>query len=122
MSDPEQPSPPGDQLLSQTDAATVTLDKDADDVPLLEEQEEQEMQDYGAPSGELGASSVADRFRDGLQEHGDTISEVSSADGLSVDAVPQRAVSPLDSVTSGPDDTPSVQVSDCSTPLCAKSR
>ncbi|KEY65107.1 hypothetical protein S7711_04197 [Stachybotrys chartarum IBT 7711] len=116
MSDPEQPSPPGDQLLSQTDAATVTLDKDADDVPLLEEQEEQEMQDYGAPSGELGASSVADRFRDGLQEHGDTISEVSSADGLSVDAVPQRAVSPLDSVTSGPDDTPSVQGSVVSSP------
>jgi vacuolar protein sorting-associated protein 8 len=37
-------------------------------------------------------------------------SELGSVDASSVDALPRRAGSPIESVLSGPDDTPSVQV------------
>jgi hypothetical protein len=43
---------------------------------------------------------------DGLNE----AEELSSIDGASVDALPRRAGSPIDSLMSGPDDSPSVQV------------
>jgi hypothetical protein len=40
----------------------------------------------------------------------DAAEELSSVDGASIDAIPRRAGSPIDSVMSGPDDSPSVQV------------
>jgi hypothetical protein len=43
------------------------------------------------------------------QQHQDS-SDVSSLGGSSLHGLPKRAGSPIDSVLSGPDDTPSVQV------------
>ncbi|KAH7321257.1 golgi complex component [Stachybotrys elegans] len=73
------------------------------------------MQDFHAPStGDT--SAIANRYREILHDQHDTISEVSSTGGNSIEAPPRRAVSPLDSVMSGPDDTPSVQGSMMSSP------
>ncbi|KAI0390196.1 Golgi CORVET complex core vacuolar protein 8-domain-containing protein [Xylariaceae sp. FL0594] len=47
---------------------------------------------------------VHNRYRDLLREQAD-----GSDDGSSVDGLPRRAGSPIDSLTSGPDDSPSVQ-------------
>ncbi len=52
-----------------------------------------------------GNGAVANRYRELLQEQAETASE----DG-SVDALPRRAGSPVDSMLSVPDDSPSVQV------------
>lgn len=48
--------------------------------------------------------------RQALKEDGEEGSEMSSLGGELLGAPPRRATSPLESVISGPDDTPSVQV------------
>lgn len=45
-----------------------------------------------------------------LKDHREEESEMSSLGGDSLGAPPKRATSPLESVMSGPDDTPSIQV------------
>ncbi|KAF7562984.1 hypothetical protein G7046_g1155 [Stylonectria norvegica] len=76
---------------------------------------EQEMEDHPTPV-ELGNGSVANRYREILQEQQQDSSDVSSLGESSVHAPPKRAGSPVDSVMSGPDDTPSIQGSFISSP------
>lgn len=127
MADTEEMSPPGEPVAS--DEETVigsTRDAEADvpqlsaddvhdadaDVPQLVVEE---VQDEPAPS-EMGNGSVAGRYREIMQEQREDGSELSSLDAGSVDALPRRVGSPIDSIMSGPDDTPSIQV--CREPHC----
>jgi hypothetical protein len=59
----------------------------------------------------IGNGSVGNRYREIMQQqqHQDS-SDVSSLGGSSLHGLPKRAGSPIDSVMSGPDDTPSIQV------------
>ncbi|PNY24532.1 Vacuolar protein sorting-associated protein 8 [Tolypocladium capitatum] len=83
---------------------------DADaDVPQLEGQD-----DMGPT--ETGTELTTKRHRDAVRDQPDDASEVSSMDASLVDAVPRRAGSPVDSVMSGPVDSPSVQGSFISSP------
>lgn len=94
----------GDQ--SSADEESVNAPQHLDpDVPQLQVNDEddpasQELLDF-APAGSARPLSQE------LQEEG---SELGSVNASSVDAPPRRAGSPIDSILSGPDDTPSVQV------------
>lgn len=54
--------------------------------------------------------SVTNRFREIMQQQHQDGSDVSSLADSSFHGLPKRAGSPIDSVLSGPDDTPSIQV------------
>jgi hypothetical protein len=89
---------------------------EGDDVPQLEpkdpdiiedddeqvEVEATELEQYPSPADPQALQVMQELKVDG--------SELSSIDASSVDALPRRADSPIDSVLSGPDDAPSVQV------------
>jgi hypothetical protein len=100
--EPELPRPDEGERESSSDEETVKGDRDddhsadlLDDVPL-------------APSTPLppaGPSSIAHRYHELLEAEHETPSE----DG-STDAIPRLAVSPMGSMLSVPDDSPSVQV------------
>lgn len=81
-----------------SDDESVNGALNADDVPQLDSAE--------APV-ELQDASAARRQGQEAQEEG---SEMGSIDAGLVDALPRRLDSPVDSMLSGPDDTPSVQV------------
>lgn len=102
MDDPEDKTPAAaEHDMSDDEAARAALDND--DVPQLEPQDAQD----GAAPQELTDIPVRSRPRMEAFEEG---SEMGSLDGGSVDALPRRVDSPIDSVLSGPDETPSVQV------------
>ncbi|KAH0492545.1 hypothetical protein TgHK011_007493 [Trichoderma gracile] len=114
MSDPEDASPPGEPVANLENTATVIENDDEADVPQLEQQEAQEdasstnadeKENHAIDAGQLGERA----------QNGDT-SEITSADASSIDAIPRRAGSPLESVTSAPGDSPSVQGSHLSSP------
>lgn len=92
------PAPdPGEEELS-------TIEVEMDDVPQLDA--------HGQPSDSAPStprkSAFPGRRMESFQEEG---SELGSIDAASVDALPRRGGSPIDSVLSGgPDDTPSIQV------------
>lgn len=65
-------------------------------------------------SAAIGNGAVSNRYREILQQQRQDSSDVSSLGGSSVHGLPKRAGSPIDSVLSGPDDTPSIQVTSLS--------
>jgi hypothetical protein len=93
-----------DQDSSSSDQETVKGDRDEDHIAdILEEEEEDTANDSAAPPA--GPSSIAHRYRELLVVEHETPSE----DG-STDAIPRRAASPMGSMLSVPDDSPSIQV------------
>ena len=112
MADQTEMSPPGDQSSDHEELTANPTNDDAAyddveaDVPHLGGQE---MEDR-TPAEGVGNGSLGSRYREILKDQREASSEVSSLDADSVDAAPRRAVSPIDSLMSGPDDTPSVQV------------
>lgn len=58
----------------------------------------------------IGNGSVGNRYREIMQQQHQDSSDVSSLGGSSLHGLPRRVGSPIDSVMSGPDDTPSIQV------------
>ena len=88
---------------SSSDEETVKGDRDEDHIAdILEEEEER---DAGSSAPPAGTSSIAHRYRELLEAEHETPSE----DG-STDALPRLAASPMGSMLSVPDDSPSVQV------------
>jgi hypothetical protein len=100
MDDDHQPDlfPPGDDVSS--DEETIRGDRDQDLIADILEEERQE--DAAEPTASTGA--VANRYRQLLQDQ-ENASDSGSAEGL-----PRRVGSPIDSLLSVPDDSPSVQV------------
>lgn len=122
MDEPEDKPP-----VSGTDGApgddyflTAHQRLDGDDVPQLETHDDDDVADASEqgedeadndepvelqsfPAQGTGSAQVTQE----MQTDG---SELGSVDASSVDALPRRADSPIESVLSGPDDAPSVQV------------
>ncbi len=96
--DPTIP-PAGDP--DSSDEETVRGDRDEDHIAEILEQERQS----SATPVPIGNGSVADRYRDLLAARPDNTSEDGSVDGL-----PRRAGSPVDSLLSAPGGSPSAQV------------
>ena len=87
---------------SSSDEETVKGDRDEDHIADILEEEER---DAGSSAPPAGTSSIAHRYRELLEAEHETPSE----DG-STDALPRLAASPMGSMLSVPDDSPSVQV------------
>lgn len=105
MADPEDLSPERGAGSDNGEMVKDARDEAEDVAQLVEE----EMQDHPTPV-EIGNGSVADRYRQIMHETHQDGSDVSSLGGSSLQGLPKRAGSPIDSVVSGPDDTPSIQV------------
>lgn len=91
----------GDNGPNDSDApAATTRNHDEDVAQLIREDE---------TPGE-GPVVTLEEPKKTLADGLDDAEELSSIDGASVDALPRRAGSPIDSLMSGPDDSPSVQV------------
>ncbi|KAK1595747.1 vacuolar assembly/sorting protein VPS8 [Colletotrichum navitas] len=110
---------PGDTMADQDDRSsvgkpafgdeeTVKAEKEEDGIAGLLDEETQ-ISSSTPPAIEKGA--VPNRYRDILREQADDVSEEGS-----VDAAPKRAGSPIDSLMSIPDDSPSIQGSVISSP------
>lgn len=106
MADPEDLSPEREVGSDLGEMVKDARDEAEDDVAQLVEEE---MQDHHTPV-EIGNGSVANRYRQILHETHQDGSDMSSLGGSSLQGLPKRAGSPIDSVMSGPDDTPSIQV------------
>lgn len=102
MADPHAPAAEADG--SSSDEDTVKGDSEADRIVEIFEEERQ----AATTPVPLGTGSVAGRYHEILEEV-EAQEEDSSVVG-STDAIPRRAGSPIDSLLSAPDDTPSVQV------------
>ncbi|KAK1757365.1 vacuolar protein sorting-associated protein 8 [Echria macrotheca] len=106
MEDIPDPSPADEH--SSSDEETVKGDRDDDHiVDILHE----ERQSSTTPVPTIGGTSIRNRYRELVEAQQDTASE----DG-STDAIPRNAGSPVDSLLSIPDDSPSVQGSVISSP------
>ena len=103
--DPEDLSLPGDADSENSDTIKNASDEAGDVAQLVE----QEMEDHPTPV-EMGNGGVSNRYRQIMQEQHLDGSDVSSLGGSSVLGLPRRAGSPINSMMSEPDDTPSVQV------------
>ena len=104
MADPEEkPAVPGEHDARDEEAVADALN--GDDVPQLDSPD---FEGDAAPL-ELQDNNASAQGSQRLEVHLDG-SELGSIDAESVDALPRRVGSPLDSMLSGPDDTPSVQV------------
>ncbi|KAI0141550.1 Golgi CORVET complex core vacuolar protein 8-domain-containing protein [Xylariaceae sp. FL1272] len=113
---PSVPDMDDDQLHLSTDGADAWSDEDtirADDqshiAEVLEEVIEEDAQDATTTLAERG--SISQHYRHVLREQEDNASDDASLDGL-----PRRAGSPMDSLLSVPDESPSVQGSLLSSP------
>lgn len=102
MADDHIDLPPAEDPAS-SDEETIKGDQDQDHIAEILEEERQE--DDAAPFSNIGI--VVNRYRELLREQEDDASDSGSAEGL-----PRRVGSPIDSLLSVPDDTPSVQVCD----------
>jgi hypothetical protein len=112
MADSEDLSLTGDVGLDNgdtiNDAPTVAdTDVDAGADGLLEDCDGPDRHLTPVP---IGNGSVTNRYREIMQQQHQDSSDVSSLGGSSLHGLPKRAGSPIDSVLSGPDDTPSIQV------------
>lgn len=86
----------------ESDEETVKGDRDEDHIADVLDDEQHST---GTPVPPVGPSSIAHRYRELLEAEQETPSE----DG-STDAIPRLAASPMGSMLSVPDDSPSVQV------------
>lgn len=109
MSDPEDPSPTGEPVADYENPSPAVENDDDADVPQLEEQDIPE--DPDSVDLEEEKHTVDATVVEASAQNGD-ISEITSADASSIDAIPRRAGSPIESVTSAAGDSPSVQVRD----------
>lgn len=122
MASPEDLSPAGDAAdlgenpLTTQDGAGA----DADTNEAVDQPVEEDIDDPQT-SIQIGNGTVSGRYREILREQNEEGSEMSSVGASSVDAIPRRAGSPIDSVMSGPDDTPSIQVRVDSRPVSVSS-
>lgn len=97
-------TPDGEGVSS--DDETIKGDLDHGDIVEALEEEERDLDEDASDLSPAPASSVAaSRYRQLLREQADASDEASSTDGL-----PRPPDSPINSVLSGPDDLPSVQV------------
>ena len=97
------------EARDSSDEETIRGDAEGDQVAdLLEE----ERQAAGTPVQPLGNGSLGNRYRLIVEASAGSESgtEGAASENGSVDAVPRRAGSPIDSLLSIPDDAPSVQV------------
>lgn len=106
MSYSEDVSPDGDQAGSSDVESTPTIRNDDADVAQLTEQE---MDDF-KPSVNNSNKDDPNNGQETTAEYGEDGSELSSVDASSIDAIPRRAGSPIDSVASGHGYSPSFQV------------
>lgn len=113
MSDPEDASPNGEPVADYENPSPAVENDDDADVPQLEEQDIPE--DPSSVDLEEEKHAVNATVVEASAQNGD-ISEITSADASSIDAIPRRAGSPIESVTSGVGDSPSVQGSRVSSP------
>jgi hypothetical protein len=111
MADPEDLSLPGDVDLDNGDDsindAPAEAGADGVDHGSLEDSDGPDRHLTPVP---IGNGSVGNRYREIMQQQHQDSSDVSSLGGSSLHGLPKRVGSPIDSVLSGPDDTPSVQV------------
>ncbi|KAL5088022.1 hypothetical protein Trisim1_007191 [Trichoderma cf. simile WF8] len=119
MSDPEEASPAGeraDDYENPVPAVENGSENDDDaDVPQLEQPDTPEDPSSVNAEEEEKNHVLDDTLLEPPVRNGD-ISEITSADASSIDAIPRRAGSPIESVTSAPGDSPSVQGSRISSP------
>ncbi|KAJ3522895.1 hypothetical protein NM208_g12672 [Fusarium decemcellulare] len=101
----------GDSINDAPEEAGVGLD----DGP-LGELSDSDGPDHRPTPAAIGNGSVTNRYREIMQQQHQDSSDVSSLGGSSLHGLPKRAGSPIDSVLSGPDDTPSIQGSFISSP------
>jgi vacuolar protein sorting-associated protein 8 len=106
MADQEDISPPGDKASNGEETVTQARD-DAGEEDVLQLDGDEAA---GSTAIDEPNSTIPNRYREIMQEQEEDDSVLDSADGGSVDALPPRPGSPMDSVLSGPDDTPSIQV------------
>ncbi|AEO70520.1 uncharacterized protein THITE_2122100 [Thermothielavioides terrestris NRRL 8126] len=106
--EPELARADDDQSSSSSDEATVKGDHDEDHIPTVPEAEQRPAE---SPAPHAGPSTIAHRYRELLEASHDAASEDGSAD-----ATPRLAASPMGSVLSVPDDTPSLHGSVISSP------
>ncbi|KAM0808062.1 putative Golgi CORVET complex core vacuolar protein 8-domain-containing protein [Seiridium cardinale] len=97
--------PPTEDLAS-SDEETIKGDQDQDHIAEILEEERRD--DSAAPPSNNG--TVVNRYRQLLREQDDT------SDSGSLEGLPKRVESPIDSLLSVPDDTPSIQGSALSSP------
>lgn len=90
----------GDSFDDDDDEATVRGTTEGDH---LADIVEEARQDVSTP--DIGGNGVVNRYREILHEE-----QEAPSDNGSTDALPRRAGSPVDSMLSGPDDTPSIPV------------
>lgn len=113
MADSEDLSLPGDVGLDNGDdpindaPAIAGADADVMDDGSLDDSDGLDRHPTPVP---IGNGSVGNRYREIMQQQHQDSSDVSSLGGSSLHGLPKRAGSPIDSVLSGPDDTPSIQV------------
>lgn len=102
MAEPED-KPPALEGQEMRDIRAGNDSPNAEDVPHLEAQDHER-----SPTPvELQNTSARGHQRREYQDDG---SEMGSVDTGSVHGLPRRVGSPIDSIMSGPDDTPSIQV------------
>jgi len=86
---------------SSSDEETVKGDRDDDHIVDILEEERQASTNSIPPIG----TSIKNRYRELLE-----VEQESASDDGSTDAIPRRVASPIDSLLSIPDDSPSIQV------------
>lgn len=109
MPDSEDPTPSVGDTASDDGTTPMTRNRDEDVAQLVP----------GELARDEGPELTLDEPKKILGDALEDAEELSSVDGASVDAIPRRAGSPIDSVMSGPDDSPSVQVSRTGFLLCS---
>ena len=87
---------------SSSDEETVKGDRDDH----INDAFEEELQTFASPTTPTGGSSIRNRYRELVEAEHETPSEDGSTEMVPV----VRVDSPIDSVMSIPDDTPSIQV------------
>ncbi|KAL7791350.1 Golgi CORVET complex core vacuolar protein 8 domain-containing protein [Trichoderma ceciliae] len=113
MSDSEDASPNGERVADYEHLDPAVENEDEADVPQLEQQEI--LEDPNSVDAAEEKDAIDANLIEAHAQNGD-ISEITSADASSIDAIPRRAGSPIESVASAPGDSPSVQGSHISSP------
>ncbi|KAK7403293.1 Vacuolar protein sorting-associated protein 8 [Neonectria punicea] len=116
MADPEDLSLAGDAASDDGDTIKDALEGAGNGVGPLDERDDEDSLDNHTTPIAMGNGSVTNRFREIMHEQHQDSSDVSSLAGSDVHGLPRRAGSPIDSVLSGPDDSPSIQGSFISSP------
>ncbi|KAF7547737.1 hypothetical protein G7Z17_g7517 [Cylindrodendrum hubeiense] len=112
--DPEDLSLTGDAGSDDGDTIKDVLEG-AGGVGPFDSHDEDSPDDQPTPI-QMSNGSVTNRYREIMQQQHHDSSDVSSLAGSDLHGLPRRAGSPIDSVMSGPDDSPSVQGSFISSP------